>query len=394
MIKNTSKNSFYRFLIFASSFVLIALFCQQHSVAAQPIKTSVPPPPKLAASNYLLWDANSGFVLAEKNIDERINAASITKIMTSYVVAAELAGNSITLDDEVLISENAYKAGGSRMFIEVNKRVKVSDLLKGLVIQSGNDAAVALAEYVAGSEGAFADLMNQYAAQLGMTNTNYVNSTGFTEENHYTSARDIAILSKALIRDYPEHYSLYKQKEFKYNNINQKNRNNLLWRDDAIDGIKTGHTEAAGYCLAASAEKNGMRLISVVLGTDSANARVNQSQTLLNYGFRFYESQTIYQANTQILEQKIWKAEQENIALVVKEPVVITFPRGRYNDLKINSNIPKQLVAPLGNEALGNIEISLDGKVLVNAPLFANQAVNEAGIFKRMLDSIKMKFDK
>lgn len=384
---------------FIQAFLLLVTTCTilvhtQTALAAKPIQTSVPPAPKLAADNYLLWDANSGFVLAEQNIDERINPASITKIMTSYVVAAELASNSIALDDDVLVSEKAYKSGGSRMFIEVNKRVKVSDLLKGLVIQSGNDAAVALAEYVAGSESSFADLMNQYAVQLGMTNTNYTNSTGFTAEGHYTTARDIALLSKALIRDYPDHYSLYKQKEFEFNGIKQKNRNNLLWRDDAIDGIKTGHTEAAGYCLAASAEKNGMRLISVVLGTDSANARINQSQSLLNYGFRFYESQTIYTPNTKILEQKIWKAEQENIDLVVKAPVTITFPRGRYNDLTISSNIPKQLVAPIGNEALGTVEISLDGKTLVSTPLFAAQAVEEAGIFKRMMDSIKMKFDK
>ncbi len=387
------KIELYRSLLMLA-LALTILLSAPISHAAKPIQTSVPPPPKLAAKNYLLWDANSGFVLAEKNIDERINPASITKIMTSYVVAAELAGGSIALDDDVLVSENAYKAGGSRMFIEVNKRVTVDDLLKGLVIQSGNDAAIALAEYVAGSEDAFADLMNQYAAQLDMTNTNYVNSTGFTAEGHYTTARDIALLSKALIRDYPGHYALYKQKEFTHNGINQKNRNSLLWRDDAIDGIKTGHTEAAGYCLAASAVKNGMRLISVVLGTDSENARINQSQSLLNYGFRFYESQEIYKANTTILEQKVWKAEQDNVALTVKEPVLITFPRGRYNDLKINSNIPKQLVAPLGNESLGNIEISLDGKNLVSAPLFASQPVAEAGIFKRMLDGIKMKFDK
>jgi len=382
-IKNSLRNIAFCF----------AALLMQSAFAAKTIQTSVPPAPKLSAANYLLWDAKSGFVLAEQNIDERINPASITKIMTSYVIASELASNRIGLNDEVLVSENAYSAGGSRMFIEINKRVKVEELLKGLVIQSGNDAAVALAEYVAGSESAFADLMNQYAAQLGMSNTNYVNSTGFTEDNHYTTARDIAILSKALINNFPEHYALYKQKEYKYNGIEQKNRNNLLWRDDAIDGIKTGHTKAAGYCLAASAEKNGMRLISVVLGTDSANARISQSQSLLNYGFRFYESQTIYQPNTKILEQKVWKAEQESVALTVKEPIVITFPRGRYNDLKINSNIPKQLVAPIGTENLGNIEISLDGKVLVSAPIVAMNPIPEAGIFKRMLDGVKMKFD-
>lgn len=365
----------------------------QTTDAASPIKASVPPAPNIQARNYLLWDANSGFVLAEKNIDERSNPASITKVMTSYVIANEIANGSIQPTDEVLVSEKAYKTGGSRMFIEVNKRVSVDDLLKGLVIQSGNDAAVALAEHVAGTEEAFADLMNQHAANLGMTNSNFMNSTGFTDENHYTTARDIAILSKALIRDFPEHYKLYKQKEFTYNNIPQKNRNDLLWRDDAVDGIKTGYTEAAGYCLAASAEKNGMRLISVVLGADSPKARINQSQALLNYGFRFYESAELYQPGVKIMEQKIWKAEQDNVALTVKQPIVITFPRGRYQELKINSNIPNQLVAPIGTEPLGNIEISLDGKVLANAPLYAQQPVAEAGFFKRMMDGIKMKFD-
>jgi len=373
-------------LLLVSSFHVNALYAQNTNF-------DVPPPPKLKASNYLLWDANSGHVLAEQNIDERINPASITKLMTSYVIAAELAAQRISLSDEVTISEEAYKTGGSRMFIEVNSKVKVKDLLKGLIIQSGNDAAVALAEYVAGSEESFVDRMNQYAQKLGMENTQYMNSTGFTAEGHYTSARDIALLSKALIRDYPEHYQLYSQKEFTFNKITQQNRNTLLWKDDAIDGLKTGYTEAAGYCLAASAEKNGMRLISVVLGTSSENARATQSQNLLNYGFRFFESQILYTANTEILQQKIWKAEQDKVSLGLKEPLVVTFPRGRYKDLIINSNIPKQIVAPLSNEPLGVLEVRLDNQVLASVPLYSLSSVNEAGLFKRMLDSVKMKFD-
>lgn len=352
-----------------------------------------PQPPTISATNYLLMDANSGQILAEKNIDDRINPASITKIMTSYVVADSIATGRIAMNDEVFITENAYKAEGSRSFVEINTRVKLEDLLKGLIIQSGNDAAIALAEHVAGNEVAFADLMNQYAKELGMTNTNYANSTGFTDENHYTTAKDIAILSKALIRDFPEHYAIYKEKEYTYNGIKQNNRNNLLWRDDDIDGIKTGHTEAAGYCLAASAMKKGMRLISVVLGTNSSNARVNASQTLLNYGFSFYESQTLYTPDKDILQQKIWKAEEDSVALRVHSPLQVTIPRGRYQDLKISSNIPAQIIAPLSKQTvIGNIDISLDGKTIASAKLYPAHEIAEAGFIKRSLDSVKLWF--
>ncbi len=353
----------------------------------------VPQPPTISASNYLLLDAQSGQVLAEKNIDERINPASITKMMTSYVIADSLQKGRISKDDEVFISENAYKAEGSRTFVEINTRVNLMDLVRGLVIQSGNDAAIALAEHLAGSEDAFVQTMNAYAKELGMQNTNYANSTGFTEDNHYTTARDIAILSKALIKNHPEHYAIYKEKEFTYNGINQNNRNDLLWRDDAIDGIKTGHTEAAGYCLAASAVKKGMRLISVVLGTNSANARINASQTLLNYGFSFYEAQILYTPDKDILQQKIWKAEEDTLALRVKEPVHVTIPRGRYQDLKISSNISSQIIAPVNTETtLGTLDISLDGVTIATAKLYPAVNIAEAGFFKRSMDGIKLWF--
>ena len=353
----------------------------------------VPQPPTISASNYLLLDAKSGQVLAEKGIDEKINPASITKMMTSYVIADSLEKGRISVDDEVFISENAYKAEGSRTFVEINTRVKIMDLIRGLVIQSGNDAAIALAEHLAGSEDAFVQTMNSYAKELGMQNTSYANSTGFTDENHYTTARDIAILSKALINNHPEHYAIYKEKEFSYNGIKQNNRNNLLWRDDAIDGIKTGHTEAAGYCLAASAVKKNMRLISVVLGTKSSNARINASQTLLNYGFSFYEAQTLYTPDKEILQQKIWKAEEDTISLRVNEPVHVTIPRGRYQDLKISSNISSQIIAPVNQAtSLGTLDISLDGVTIASAKLYPAQNVNEAGFFKRSIDGVKLWF--
>ena len=353
----------------------------------------VPQLPTISATNYLLLDANSGQVLAEKGIDERINPASITKMMTSYVIADSLKKGRIEKNDEVFISENAYKAEGSRTFVEINTRVKLMDLIRGLVIQSGNDAAIALAEHLAGSEAAFVQTMNSYAKELGMQNTNYANSTGFTADNHYTTARDIAILSKALISNHPEHYAIYKEKEFSYNGIKQNNRNNLLWRDDAIDGIKTGHTEAAGYCLAASAVKKGMRLISVVLGTSSSNARINASQTLLNYGFSFYEAQTLYTPDKDILQQKIWKAEEDTVALRVKEPVHVTIPRGRYQDLSISSNISSQIIAPVNQEtSLGTLDITLDGITIASAKLYPAQSIDEAGFFKRSMDGVKLWF--
>ena len=353
----------------------------------------VPQPPTISASNYLLLDSKSGQVLAEKGIDEKVNPASITKMMTSYVIADSLKKGRISLDDEVFISENAYKAEGSRTFVEINTRVKIMDLIRGLVIQSGNDAAIALAEHLAGSEDAFVQTMNSYAKELGMQNTSYANSTGFTDDNHYTTARDIAILSKALINNHPEHYAIYKEKEFSYNGIKQNNRNNLLWRDDAIDGIKTGHTEAAGYCLAASAVKKNMRLISVVLGTNSSNARINASQTLLNYGFSFYEAQTLYTPDKEILQQKIWKAEEDTVSLRVNEPVHVTIPRGRYQDLKISSNISSQIIAPVSQTtSLGTLDISLDGVTIASAKLYPAQNIAEAGFFKRSADGIKLWF--
>ncbi|MBT8141583.1 MAG: D-alanyl-D-alanine carboxypeptidase [Gammaproteobacteria bacterium] len=353
----------------------------------------VPQPPNINAENYLLIDAASGQILAEENVDERINPASITKIMTSYVVADSIAKGRISLDDEVFISDNAYQAEGSTTYLEINTRVKLIDLLRGLIIQSGNDAAIALAEHVAGNEEAFASLMNEYAKELGLNNTNYRNSTGYTDDMHYTTARDIATLSKALINDFPVHYAMYKEKEFTYNNIKQSNRNNLLWRDDSIDGIKTGHTEAAGYCLAASAKKKGMRLITVVLGTNSAKARINASQTLLNYGFSFFEAKTLYSPGQTIFEQRVWKAEQENVGLSSKHAVAVTIPRGRYQDLKISSNIPAQIIAPLSKDSVvGNLEISLDNKIIASAHLYPVSDIEQAGIFKRAIDSMKLWF--
>ncbi len=353
--------------------------------------TAIPAPPGIKANSYLLQDFDSGKILASKNIDLRIPPASLTKMMTVHVVSAELLAGRISEDDEVLISEKAWKMPGSRMFIEVNKKVLLGDLLQGVIIQSGNDASVALAEYVSGSEEVFAELMNQYASDLGMTNSHYINSTGLPHEQHYTTAKDMAILAAALIRDAPEIYALHSVKEFTFNNITQQNRNKLLWRDPSVDGIKTGHTEAAGFCLVASAKRDNMRLISVVMGTDSDTARVKASQSLLGYGFRFFETQKVYAANENITSVKVWKGDVEELGLGINTDLYITFPRGQKNQLTTKFDLSEQYIAPLNKgDVQGNLKISLAEDEVAEAELIALQSVNEGGIIIRMKDSIRL----
>jgi D-alanyl-D-alanine carboxypeptidase (penicillin-binding protein 5/6) len=353
--------------------------------------TAIPAPPGIKANSYLLQDFDSGKILASKNIDLRIPPASLTKMMTVHVVSAELLAGRISEDDEVLISEKAWKMPGSRMFIEVNKKVLLGDLLQGVIIQSGNDASVALAEYVSGSEEVFAELMNQYASDLGMTNSHYINSTGLPDDQHYTTAKDMAILAAALIRDAPEIYALHSVKEFTFNNITQQNRNKLLWRDPSVDGIKTGHTEAAGFCLVASAKRDNMRLISVVMGTDSDTARVKASQSLLGYGFRFFETQKVYAANENITSVKVWKGDVEELGLGINTDLYITFPRGQKNQLTTKFDLSEQYIAPLNKgDVQGNLKISLAEDEVAEAELIALQSVNEGGIIIRMKDSIRL----
>jgi D-alanyl-D-alanine carboxypeptidase (penicillin-binding protein 5/6) len=311
--------------------------------------------------------------------------------MTAYVVFRELADGNIALSDEVPISEKAWRTGGSRMFIEPSMTVTVEQLLRGMVIQSGNDASVALAEFVAGSEEAFAGLMNHYAEMLGMTGTHFVNATGLPHELHYTTARDIAALSGATIRDFPDFYSWYSEKEFTFNGIRQHNRNTLLWRDPAIDGLKTGHTEAAGYCLAASAKRDGMRLVSVVMGSASESSRASESQTLLNYGFRFYETIQLYQAGQQLSEARVWKGMEEQVRLGIEDELFVTIPRGRYDDLVARLAIRPELSAPLAEgEQVGEISVTLDGDPVAQLPLITLNAVAEAGFFGRSWDGVKL----
>ncbi|HET8808509.1 MAG TPA: D-alanyl-D-alanine carboxypeptidase family protein, partial [Methylophaga sp.] len=298
------------------------------------------------------------------------------------------AGN-IQLDDEVLISENAWRMIGSRSFLEVNTKVPVEALLRGMIVQSGNDAAVALAEHIAGSEEVFAQMMNQYAQQLGMTDTNFTNSTGLPDPNHYTTARDIAILSSALIRDFPEHYEWYAEKEYTYNGITQHNRNKLLWRDNSVDGLKTGHTDEAGYCLAASAKRDGMRLIAVVLGTSSDNARAQEIQKLFNYGFRFFETHQLYAAGEKITDSKVWKGASETVDLGLAQALSVTVPRGQYQDLQAISNLQQPIIAPIaaGTE-LGEVEVRLGDEIITTQKLVALSDVEQGSWWRRLIDSL------
>jgi D-alanyl-D-alanine carboxypeptidase (penicillin-binding protein 5/6) len=362
------------------------------SVNAEPVP--IPKAPMINAKSYILLDHDTGTVISEKNADERNDPASITKLMTAYVVYKVLSEGSIQLADEVLISEKAWRAIGSRMFVEVGKRVNVDDLLQGLIVQSGNDASIALAEHIAGSEDAFVGMMNIEAARLGMVSSHFTNVTGLTNEQHFMTARDISTLSSAIIRDFPEQYKRYSQKEFTYNGITQHNRNKLLWRDPAVDGLKTGHTDAAKYCLASSAKRDDMRLVSVVLGAPSADARATQSQALLNYGFRFFESHKLYSAEQELLKKRAWYGEKKEVSLGIKEDITITIPRGRYNDLKPFMQVASQLEAPIVlHQSVGKVVVNLDDAKFTEVELVALEAINEGSIMQKISDYVMSYFE-
>jgi serine-type D-Ala-D-Ala carboxypeptidase (penicillin-binding protein 5/6) len=370
------------------------LFVFLFSTISQAAPLPLPAPPALDAKSYILMDYDSGEVIAEKNADMPVEPASITKMMTAYIVDNEIESGHIGMDDEVPISEKAWRMEGSRMFVEAGKKVPVGELMKGMIIQSGNDATVALAEYVAGTESAFVDMMNATAQSLGMHQTHYKNATGWPAEGHVSTARDIAILARALIRDFPDRYKLYAEKQFSYNDISQYNRNKLLWRDDSADGIKTGHTESAGFCLVGSAIRNNMRLISVVLGTKSDKARTQQSQALLNYGFRFFETHKLYAAGQKLTDARAWYGEPENVALGPKEDIYITVPRGQYDQLQAEMEVETQLEAPVEKgRVLGEVMVSLNDEVKIKKPLVALDSVPEGGLWIKARDAVLQMFN-
>ena len=371
---------------------LIALFLAAAAGATE--VRPLPAPPIIGATSYLVIDARTGHEIAALEPDSAVAPASLTKMMTAYVVFRTLQEGQIQLGDEVTVSEKAWRAEGSRMFIEVGKRVTVEDLLLGMIVQSGNDASIALAEYVAGTESVFAEMMNQYAKGLGMLSSNFVNSTGLPDGDHYSTARDLATLARAIITEFPEYYRWYSVKEFTFNGIKQPNRNNLLWRDDTVDGMKTGHTDAAGYCLVSSAQRDGMRVISVVLGTSSSKARIDGSQSLLNYAFRFFETRLLFKAGETIATARIWKSANEMTALGVLEDLYITVPRGTYDSLESVQTIPAIIEAPVAQgQPLGELTISLDDETLISEPLRA-LADNPTGSFwQRTIDSVSLWFE-
>jgi len=373
-----------------SLLVSLALVGAPLTYAAMPIVQKVP---KVDSRSYLLLDAKSGKVLAEQNADESLPPASLTKIMTSFVVATELAAGRIQGSDQVEISVKAWRMGGSKMFIREGTRVAVDDLLKGVIIQSGNDASVALAEHIAGDESAFADMMNQLAREIGMTQSNFMNASGLPNEEHYTTARDLAILTNVLIDRFPDHYALYSERSFRFNDIDQPNRNRLLWRDKTVDGVKTGHTNAAGYCLVSSALREGQRLIAVVMGTDSDEARMRESQKLLSYGFRNFETRRIYDANVMLKNAELWFGEADAIELGISEDLYVTIPRGAYEMVSAEMNLPELIEAPLAKgEVLGELRLTLDNEIISRTPLITLSDAEEAGFFSRIWQSVALFF--
>lgn len=383
ILKNFSVLLFVSFLIATAT------------ARAEDAEITTPAAPTIAASSFILMNHNTGHVLAENNADVKLAPASLTKIMSVYVVFREIANGHLHLDDLVTISQKAWQTPGSRMFIEVGNQVKVEDLLKGVIIQSGNDASVALAEHIAGDEATFAAMMNQHAQRLGMKNSHFEDSNGLPIENHYTTARDLAILTQAMIKEFPEYYRWFSQKEFTFNNIVQHNRNQLLSRDETVDGVKTGFTDAAGYCLVASALRNDMRLISVVMGASSPNARANENQNLLNYGFRFFESHKLYQGKTSLADARIWKGDTTNIPLGLAEDLYASIPRGHYNDLKAAINIDKKITAPVKEGTkVGNVTVTLKDEVIANKDLIALKSVEQGNIIRRLYDSAMMMLEK
>lgn len=370
--------------------ITIAILAFQCSVQA----AMIPAAPKLSANSYVLMDFETGAVLAESDADRQVEPASITKLMTAYVVFTELKEGHYKLEDMVTISEKAWREPGSRMFVEVNTQVSVENLIKGMVIQSGNDASVALAEFTAGSEDGFASLMNQYAQQLGMKNSHFANATGLPQEGHLVTAKDVGLLARAIIHDYPEYYPWFSVKEFTYNDIKQNNRNTLLWRNQGVDGLKTGHTSLAGYCLATSAVRGNQRLISVVMGSKSEKSRANDAMALLSHGFRFFETHKLYEAGQQLATTKVWKGTTDQLLLGTQQELVIVIPKGSFKELNAQIKYADQIIAPVEKgQKMGEASIQLEGKEIANIPVFALETVGEGGWWQRMKDSVYLWFE-
>ena len=366
------------------------------SIAATASAIPIPAPPQLDARSYALLDANSGQMIAAYNQDQHREPASLTKLMTAYVVFHALKDGVIHLDDTAVVSERAWRMGGSRMFAQLGAHISVEDLLQGMIVQSGNDATVALAERIGGSEDAFVSIMNQYAEKLGMKDTHYVNSSGLTaDRNHYTTARDLAVLSAAIVKEFPEYQHYFMEKDFTWNKISQKNRNDLLFSDTTVDGLKTGDTDDAGYCLIASAQRGGMRLISVVMGTKSMKSRAQDAEALLNYGSNFFETRKLYAGGSAVASVKVWKGAEGEVPSGVIGDLYVTLPKGGYNELHATVQGHAGLVAPVAEHAqVGSLDISMGDRLLAQVPLYTLKPVPEGNLFRRLVDSVRLWFSK
>ncbi|NJD31015.1 MAG: D-alanyl-D-alanine carboxypeptidase [Gammaproteobacteria bacterium] len=362
------------------------------TAAAAP--TPVPPPPEIKARSFIVVDGDSGRVIAALEPDSRQEPASLTKLMTAYGVFHALKEGRIKLTDMVTISEHAWKQEGSRMFVQVGTQVSVENLIQGMIVQSGNDATVALAEHVAGTEPTFVQMMNTYARQLGMTGSHFTNAAGMPDPEHYMTARDAATLASAVIREFPEYYKWYSQREYTWNGITQQNRNGLLWRDPTVDGVKTGHTETAGYCLIASAKRDGMRLVSVVLGTDSMKAREDASAALLAYGYNFFETKRVYTAGQALTTARVWKGAAPEVGLALKRDLYITGQRGHVGNVQAQFELPARLIAPLSTStSVGKVKVVADGATVATYDLFPAQDVPPGGLFRRAIDTVRLWFN-
>ena len=377
----------------AVAMLLLTLLTAGRAVAQVP-DVPIPAAPTVNAKSYVVVDADTGYVVASQDPDALVQPASLTKLMSAYVIFHYLRAGQISLEETTTVSRRAYKTPGSRMFIEQNSKVTIDDLIQGMIVQSGNDASVALAEHIAGTEEAFAELMNNFAAKLGMASSHFRNSTGLPAADHQSTARDMATLARAIIAEFPDYYRWYSQREFVYGDIRQRNRNRLLWRDSSVDGMKTGYTEAAGYCLVSSAKRNGMRLIAAMMGSTSAKARIDASQALLNYGFRFYETRRLYTAGEQVREVRAWKGTGETLALGPPEDIVVTVARGRFESLEAVLELPATVFAPIEQgQPLGQLVVKDGERRIAETTLVALQPVGEGSLWQRVRDEVELWFE-
>ena len=379
--------------VFLTAFATVPCVAESPAPTAPPAATAIPTPPQVDARAYIVVDYRTDKILAAKDAVARMEPASLTKLMTAYIVFQELAAGKLKLDEQVMVSEHAWRSEGSRTFIELGKPVSVQDLILGMIVQSGNDATIALAERIAGTEETFAQLMNSNAKRLGMVGSHFEDSSGLPSPQHYTTARDLSLLASAIIREYPQYYKWFSVREFEHNGIKQQNRNGLLEKDPTVDGLKTGHTDSAGFCLVTSSLRDGMRLVSVVMGSTNIKGRENASAALLNYGFTFYDTKLAVKGGAVLASAHVWKAQSPTVDLGIKDDLYITLPRGEADSIKTAADVPPRLIAPLALDAnLGTLRVFAGNQTLATLPLHPLKEVAAGGWWRRLIDTIRLWF--